>query len=247
MRTPSFMMLSALVVATACKLPPPGGSAPPARDTARVRPIPPVSQPVVIRDTALEQRAARLELTVLEKEAQLEEMQTRLDDARREVVRAMAKLQSLATRAEAASGMAEAEIALQALRTNGDGVPSSEASQAAQLLQLATGEFDRQNYAGALYLATQSKSAASVGEGRLGSGDRGAPRAGEIPFALPLRVETTSRANVRERPSSGARVLFTLEAGEALVAYSYVDQWVRISAGTDRAGWIHQGLIGRRR
>src|SRR5213078_2460104 len=80
-----------------------------ARDSARVR--------VPARDTALEQRAARLELKVLEQGAQVDELQSRLDDARREVVRAMAKLQSLATRAEAASGMAEAEIALQALRT----------------------------------------------------------------------------------------------------------------------------------
>lgn len=233
------------IVFAACKLPPPAGSAPPARDTARVRPIPPVSQPVIVRDTALEQRAARLELTVLERDAQLEELQTRLDDARREVVRAMAKLQSLATRAEAASGMAEAEIALQALRANSDGPPSSEASQAAQLLQLATGEFDRQNYAGALYLATQSKNAASAAQGGVAAGDRGPSRAGEVPFAIPLRVETTSRANVREGPSGGSRVLFTLDPGAALVAYSYVNQWVRITDGTSRAGWIHQGLIGR--
>src|SRR5947199_235423 len=81
----------------------------PSRDTARVT----QRQPVV-RDTALEQRAARLELKVLEQEAQVDELQSRLDDARHEVVRAMAKLQSLATRAEAASGMAEAEIAREA-------------------------------------------------------------------------------------------------------------------------------------
>jgi len=80
------------------------------RDTTRVR------APAPVRDTALEQRAARLELRVLEQEAQVSDLQTRLDEARREVVRGMAKLQSLATRAEAASGMAEAEIALQALR-----------------------------------------------------------------------------------------------------------------------------------
>lgn len=239
--------MTAIVLAAACKLLPPAGSAPPARDTARVRPIPPASQPVLMRDTALEHRAARLELAVLEKEAQLEELQSRLDDARREVVRAMAKLQSLATRAEAASGMAEAEIALQALRAGSDGPPSSEASQAAQLLHLATGEFDRQNYAGALYLATQSKNAASAAQGRLASGDRGTPRAGEVPFAMPLRIETTTRANVREGPSGGSRVLFTLDPGAPLVAYSYVDQWVRITDGSDRAGWIHQGLIGRRR
>src|SRR6266508_4684667 len=119
------------------------------RDSARVR-VPP-RKPVAARDTALEQRTARLELKALEQEAQVDELQSRLDDARREVVRAMAKLQSLATRAEAASGMAEAEIALQALRTNGNASqPSPEWGQGNQLLQLAGAEFDQQNYAGAL-------------------------------------------------------------------------------------------------
>src|SRR6266576_3032020 len=148
-------------------------------------------QPVVARDTALEQRAARLELKVLEQEAQVAELQSRLDDARREVVRAMAKLQSLATRAEAASGMAEAEIALQALRTNG-GANGSQLSpellQGNELLQLAGSEFDKQNYAGALYLATEAKNAAAAGQGRVRGDDpgSGASRKGETPFALPL-------------------------------------------------------------
>src|SRR5204862_3012432 len=111
------------------------------RDGARGRAPP--RQPVAARDTALEQRAARLELKVLEQEAQVDELQTRLDDARREVVRAMAKLQSLATRAEAASGMAEAEIALQTLRSRNSGgtTPAPpELNQGTQLLQLATAE-----------------------------------------------------------------------------------------------------------
>jgi len=202
-----------------------------------------------VRDTALEQRAGRLELKTLEQEAQVEELQDRLDDARREVVRAMAKLQSLATRAEAASGMAEAEIALEALRTaNGSGGGSSaspELTQGTQLLQLATAEFDKQNYAGALYLATQAKNAAAAGQGRVTS-ERGTPRTGEIPFALPLHLQTTGRANVREGPGATFRVSYTLDAGAALTAYAYVDQWVRVADEADRPGWIHQGLIGRR-
>src|SRR5207237_489681 len=68
------------------------------------------------RDSALEQRAARLELRLLERDAQLEEIQARLDEARQEVVRAMAKLQTVASRAEAASAIAEGEIAVQSLR-----------------------------------------------------------------------------------------------------------------------------------
>src|SRR5258708_34907388 len=127
------------------------------RDTARVT----QRAPAVVRDTALEQRAARLELKVLEQEAQVDELQSRLNDARREVVRAMAKLQSLATRAEAASGMAEAEIALQALRAaNGsNSQPPPEYAQGTQLLPLSTGELAQQNYAAALYLATEAQHA----------------------------------------------------------------------------------------
>jgi uncharacterized coiled-coil protein SlyX len=205
-------------------------------------------QPAVARDTALEQRAARLELKVLEQETQVAELQSRLDDARREVVRAMAKLQSLATRAEAASGMAEAEIALQALRSaNGNNSPPSpEYGQGSQLLQLATAEFDQQNYAGALYLATEAKNAAAAGQGRVSSDDRTSTRKGEVPFALPLRLQTTGRSNVREGPGANFKVMFTLETGVPIVAYSYAEQWVRIKDGNDRPGWIHQSLIDRR-
>ena len=242
----SFLIV-AVVLLAACHHPhasnPPPVRAP--RDSARVS-----RQPVLVRDTALEQRAARLELKVLEQDAQVAELQSRLDDARREVVRSMAKLQSLATRAEAASGMAEAEIALQALRSaNGsNSQPPPEYAQGSQLLQLATTEFDQQNYAGALNLASEAKNAAAAGRGRVASNDRGAGamRKGEIPFALPLRLQTAGRANVREGPGAGFKVVFTLEGGTPLVAYSYVDQWVRIKDDGDRSGWIHQSLIDRR-
>jgi uncharacterized coiled-coil protein SlyX len=214
------------------------------RDPASTRRPP--AQPLIVHDTQLEQRVARLELRVLEKEAQAEELQARLDDARREVVRAMAKLQSLATRAEAASGMAEAEIALQSLRGTGGQQAVPELGQAAQLLQLATAEFDRQNYGGALYLANQAKGAAAAGQGRVAGVERGPLRQGEVPFAVPLRLQTVGRANVREGPGSGFAVLQTLEAGAPLTGYSYVDQWVRITDDGGRPGWVYQSLVGRR-
>ena len=110
------------------------GTSKPTRDrgTASTRTAP---SPAASRDSRLEQRLARTELRLLEKEAQVEELQARLDDARREVVRSMAKLQSQATRAEAASGMAEAEIALQSVRAT-PGAPR--AAEAGQLMQLSS-------------------------------------------------------------------------------------------------------------
>ena len=249
MRLPRPLIFAiALLNLAACKHPSPGSTTP---AHSRDRAAPP--QAVVVHDTALEQRAGRLELKTLEQEAEIDQLQQRLDDARREVVRAMAKLQSLATRAEAASGMAEAEIALQALRSappTGSGgnnaAASPELAQGTQLLQLATTEFDKQNYAGALYLATEAKNAAGVGQGRVTS-DRTTPRPGEVPFALPLHLQTTGRANVREGPGGNFRVLYTLDGGATLTAFAYVDQWVRVTDDTDRPGWIHQALIGRRR
>ncbi len=128
------LMLQALTAACA-GLPSHREPAPPSppEEPARVSAPPP--QVVVTRDPELEQKLARTELQLLEKEAQLSELQARLDDARQEVVRAMAKQQSLASRAEAASGMAEAEIALQSLRASAgaQGVPDvSSPDQAVQ-------------------------------------------------------------------------------------------------------------------
>jgi hypothetical protein len=232
MRKIAMLMLALL--AGGCTTPPAPAPAPAPVEQATP---PPAPQPVVVRDPQLEQKLARTELLLLEKEAQVTELESRLDDARREVVRAMAKSTQLATRAEAASGIAEAEIAV---RNSGAG-----AKEASRLMQQCTAEFDKQNYAGALYLANQAKIAALATRGQ-GSVERNSLRDGEMPFALPLRLQTTSRANVREGPGSNFTVAFTLPANSDVTGYSYTEQWVRISDANGRRGWVFQGLIGRK-
>jgi uncharacterized coiled-coil protein SlyX len=192
-----------------------------------------------------EKRIARLELSLMEKEAQVEELQARLDETRQEVVRAMAKLQTLASRAEAASGIAEGEVALQPLKP-GPGQPAApEAIQASRLLRESSAEFDKENYGGALYLANQAKSLAGAARGRLSAGERGAPRAGETAFALPIRLKAAGRGNVRAAPGTGSRIEFAVDAGEALIGYSYVDEWIRIGDEAGRGGWIFRSLVTR--
>jgi SH3 domain-containing protein len=194
----------------------------------------------------LEQQTARLELRLLEGEAQVGDLQAKLDEARQEVVRAMAKLQTLASKAEAASGMAEAEIALQALQTAAGQLGTPEVIQAEQLLHMSTKEFDQQNYGGALYLANQAKNLAGAGQTRVTSSGRGALRPGEVLFALPLHLQTLVRGNVRDGPGTNFKVLFTLDAGTSLLGYSYSDVWVRVGDETGRHGWIFSTFVGRR-
>jgi hypothetical protein len=196
-----------------------------------------------VRDTT-EQRVARLELRLLERDAQLEELEARLDEARQEVVRAMAKLQTIASRAEAASAMAEAEIAVQSLRAAG-GAPTPDLVQATALLQQGSAEFAKRNYGGAAYLANQAKSTAGAGKSRLGGG-RAPLRPGEVSFAVPLRLQAVARGNVRDGPGVAYKVLFTVEPGAVLLGYSYADQWVHIADESGRGGWMFLNLVGRR-
>ena len=236
-RGPLLVLVLAVAAgaAGACRLP-------------RVWPKPPPPEPaatateiVPIRDPEMARRLTDLELRLLEKETQIAELQARLDEARREVVRAMAKLQTLATRAEAASAMAEAEIALQAVRL----ATGPEVTQARQLLQMSAGEFDRQNYGGALYLATQAKTLAAFGRWAMGDGGPSL-RPGETPFALPIPLRCTTQSNVREGPGTNFRVVFTVEQGTPVVGHSHVGEWVRIRDDSGRAGWVHLSLVGRR-
>jgi uncharacterized coiled-coil protein SlyX len=198
-----------------------------------------------VRDPDLERRVARLELRLIEKETQVDELQTRLDDTRDEVVRTMAKLQTLASRAEAASVMAEADVALQSLRTSSGGQQLPEIGQVSKLVQQSNAEFNKQNFGGALYLANQAKAIAGTGRARVAAGTRGAPRTGETPFALPIRLKVTSRGNVREGPGTNFAVVFAVDAGITLTGYAYSDEWVRVSDDQDRGGWIFRSLVGR--
>ncbi|HEX9705359.1 MAG TPA: SH3 domain-containing protein [Gemmatimonadales bacterium] len=241
MRPPSHTFWVALLIsAAACN--PRNESAPPVPPAPVVQ-TPPQPESVLVRDPALEQRLARLELAVLEKDAQVEDLRARLDEARREVVRAMAKLQTLASRAEAASAMAEAEIAIQAARgaTAGTG---SEGSQAEQLLALSAAEFQKQNFGGAVYLANQAKSAAS-GNG-LAAGSAAPLRSGEVQFAVPVRLQASAPCNVRVGPGTIFRVAFTAERGTRFVGLSHSGEWVRVRDEGGRGGWVHQALVGRR-
>jgi hypothetical protein len=204
-----------------------------------------VRETVTVRDPELERRLARTDLRLMEREAQVDELETRLNDARDEVVRTMAKLETLASRAEAASAMAEADVAVQTLRSTEGSRPLQELSQATQFVQQSTTEFNKQNYGGALYLANQAKSAAVAGRARLAGGNRGAARPGETPFALPVRLKVTSRGNVREGPGTNFSVAFAVESGATLTGFSYTDEWVRISDDGGRSGWIFRNLIAR--
>lgn len=197
------------------------------------------------QDQDLEDQLARLHLAILDRDAQIRILNEKLDAAIQEVVRAMAKLRSLEGRAEAASNLAEAEVALKTLE-RGPGPKPPELAQADQLLKRASDEFRKENYGGALYLTNQLKSVIKSGQSRVG-GSETLPRVeGEASFTAPLPLRSLGKSSVREGPGVNFRVAFVTEEGAPLVGQSYKGTWVRVTAQDGRSGWIAYNQVAAR-
>lgn len=194
-------------------------------------------------DPELEDQIARLQIRLLERDVVLEDVREQLGLTRQELVRNMAKLQSQASRAEAASGIAEAEIALEALEQTTGGTDFPEFARAESRLAESTVEFNAENYGGALYLATEARALARTGRSRMSGVDSASLLAGESLFALPVPLQAVSRSNVREGPGLEFGVRFTLEGGALLIGQSHTNQWVRVRDDEGREGWIFHTLV----
>ena len=203
------------------------------------------------RDTVrgLEEDNRHQDLLLLQRDALIDQLERRLltqqialDDGINEVVRARAKQHSLESRAEAASEMAEAEIALKSFRDEAD-PESLELVQAEQLLKKGVQEFDKQNFGGAHYLASHAKIQIGAGMLRLSQEDSAYQVDGETVFAASLALKLKSKSNLREGPGLGFKVLVALDEGTTVIAYSAKGAWLRVKSEDGGNGWIYRSLM----
>ena len=203
-----------------------------------------------------EVRINRLQLQLLESDAryqskvnQISSQQNMLDEAVVEVVRAKAKLRSIESRAEAASSITEAEIALKSLRENmavADDEPSEDYLKAETLLRMSTNEFKKENYGGALYLAGQAQSQIRAIQSNISHQADNSLIPGEVLFAQPLPLKVLRRSNLRQGPSQRSKIKRTLDADTLIVGHSYKEEWIRVHTEDGGQGWVFQTLVGGR-
>ena len=202
-----------------------------------------VDRSAELRD--LKQRVALLQLQLLERDAQVSELQRSLNEARQEVVRVMARLQTIASRAEAASAIAEAEIAVNAQQATRPG--AEYLTEARALLEQAGSQFSSGNYGGALYLSGQARRLVRSGEATILAAVDFALAPDETPFQMPVPVQTLRRSNMRDGPGLTFAVIGTLEPESPLTGISYTSEWMRVRDETGRSGWVFYSLLGTRR
>ena len=211
-------------------------------------------QRVKLRETETE--LSRVQVQLLEESArsvasekQVKVQGKMLDEAVQEVVRAKAKLRTIESRAEAASTMAEAEIAIRATKESlatDAGVREENLKRAEELLKMSSREFKNENYGGALYLAGQARSHINTIQLNRSQVEGWAAQPGEVPFSQPLPLKILKRCNFRQTPDLRGRIIEILEPGTMIVGLAHKENWLRVHTEDGHAGWVHQSLAGIR-
>jgi hypothetical protein len=217
----------------------------PAPAVSKTKKAPVVNEQQVAEIRALKNLNAELQLKLLERNAELTRLERERSEAIQEVVRTKSKLRGMESKAEAASTMAEVEIALRqvkaaAVRAAQD--PGPGIREADRLMKMSAAEFENSNYGGTIYLATQAKSL--IGTRRDQMGTKGSsPQPDEVSFAFPIALESLGNSNVRDGPGIRFGILLTVSNGEPVLGLAYKDQWVRVRVQDGREGWVHYTLV----
>lgn len=242
---PGLVLLGLL--ATGCaSLPPPA-----APDAATVSA--PVEQ-VCEQCNELRAEIARLRRDLAGRETELRDLRLQhreqarsLEEFARNATRATAKLRRRATRADAASLIADVEVAVAQGRLSPNGKGTSPlVAMAEELLGSASSAFNRGEYGAAFDLADQAWQIATVAlEERTSPASPGASH-GVVRFERPIPLRVRIDSNLRQQPGMKAAIIGVLREASVVVARARKQSWTRVMAVDGRSGWVYGPLLGPR-
>ena len=244
------------LLAVGCTTPGPG----PAPEPPPVAPEPPAAVVVPPRTdecapcAGLKTEIAHLQRRLAERESELSDLRAQrqeqakaLEESARQAARTTARLRRLATRASAASYIAEVEVSMATARS----APGAEAEQAKldraqQLLDSSRQPYDKGDYAGAIDRASQ---AAELIARATEEPARPPARTGPIHverLAVPIRLRVRIDSHLRGGPSARAAILAVLAGGTPVLANARSDGWLRVATPDGRSGWVYRPLLDPR-
>lgn len=172
-----------------------------------------------------------------------------LQESTREVTRAKVKLRRLATQADAASYIAEVEVAMESLSASlgaGSTVPLMALAQS--ILQSTAVPFAQGDYGVAMDRAAQAEQLITAV-----AADRARPRSrsrsrssGQTVLQVAISLQATAGGDLRRQPLRSSPVVAALKAGSPVIAYAYRGSWLQVETEDGRSGWIAQRQVGAR-
>jgi len=198
-----------------------------------------------LADQLAEQRqtTARLQLEMVEKQAEIDKAGVVRKEIRRNVEFPRPRVMTAGSRAEAATCLAEVEI-----ETNATSEASltdegkKKFSRVEDLLEQSRSALDQERYDGACALAYQAL--ALIDEIQLQSAPvRKVKASAYTDFLEPLQLQTVKKSNIRSRPSIYSSILETLAAGATISAHGFRGNWVKVTTASAKTGWIYYPLL----
>jgi hypothetical protein len=192
---------------------------------------------------------ARLRQELAARDAELRELRASereqvkaVQESTREITRARARMRRLATQADAASYIAEVEVALGAAQSPAAQSPMLALGQS--FLDAAQAPFAQGDYGTAMDRAAQAEQlVAAAVETAPGTRSR---VAGEVLLQVRIPLKARSESRLRREPAQAAAVVATLPKDTALVAHAYKDAWMRVETEDGRFGWLPQATLAAR-
>jgi predicted GNAT family N-acyltransferase len=194
----------------------------------------------------LKQLLAEKEALISSQQAHQQEQAKELQASTSQATRAQIKLSRLATQPDAASTLAEVEVAMEALHSAKTTAPRQAMQiQAQRLLDAANAAYVKGDFATAVDRATQSREIIDMAMGHR-SGKTSSTQRLTITFQTPIPLRTRIDCNLRQLPRGNAAILRVLEKDSALMALAYRGGWLRIQAEDGRTGWVLNTLVEAR-
>jgi hypothetical protein len=169
-----------------------------------------------------------------------------LQESTQEVTRAKVKLRRLATRADAASYIAEVEVAMESLRSSLGAksvVPLMALAQ--DRLESTTAPFAQGDYGVAMDRAAQAEQLIALAADNQARRRLPLRRKVQLPLQAGTPLKMTVESRPRRQPQGKARG-GVLKKDSLLVVHASKGSWVQVGTEDGRSGWVDQTRLGAR-
>jgi len=229
-----------------CATPPPAESPAPIAAT--------VPEPTCATCDSQNREIARLRQELAGREAELRDLRINqreqvkvIQESTREVTRAKVKLRRLATQAEAASYIAEVEVALESLRVSLGAAATSPLLELARAIITSTAApFAQGDYGTAMDRAAQAEQLIAVAADNRARSRSRPPQSGEVLLQVSIPLRVTVEGQLRRQPRRTAPVASVLKKDTPVVARAYKGSWLRVETEGGASGWVEQVQLGAR-
>ena len=184
---------------------------------------------------------AKLQIKLLEKDAEINRLASRQKGLEREQVREKVKIHPPKNKAEAVALLAETETDINTAKELAkNGTDKQTFGKLDQIMAEGKAEIEQGNFDKAYTLASEAlELARSIHLKRAVKSQKGPV----LNFSPPMSMQVSKRSKIRKLPNIHAQIMQILEPGSIVTATGYQGHWMKVTVKDQEPGWIYYSLL----